>query len=260
MRKLLALSLAANVLFLALASWLALGGGTRMLMRTFLAGHQARLVSAFEAFPLAPDDVVFLGDSITEGGPWEELFPDLRVRNRGIGGDTSDGVLRRLDQVTRAQPAKLFLMIGTNDLFRGDSEDEIVANIAEILATLKQETPDTEVYLQSVLPRAPSYRAEIEALNARLAELALEHGAAWIDLYPAFLEPETGGIRPELSNDELHLLGPGYALWREQIEVQVRAGAPLPPELGEPETLEPGPEEPEIEEPLEGDGVDVEES
>jgi lysophospholipase L1-like esterase len=260
----LALSLAVNVLFLALAGWLALGGGTRMLMRTFLAGHQARLVSAFEAFPLAPDDVVFLGDSITEGGPWEELFPDLRVRNRGIGGDTSEGVLRRLDQVTRAQPAKVFLMIGTNDLYRGDSEDEIVANIAEILATLKQETPDTEVYLQSVLPRASRYRAGIEALNARLAELALEHGAAWIDLYPAFLEPETGGIRPELSNDELHLLGPGYALWREQIEVQVRSGAPLPPELGEPVGepggAEPGSEEPEIEEPLEGDGVDVEES
>jgi lysophospholipase L1-like esterase len=256
----LALSLALNVLFLALAGWLALGGGTRSLMRSFLAGHQARLISAFEAFPLVPDDVVFLGDSITEGGPWEELFPDLRVRNRGIGGDTSEGVLRRLDQVTRAQPAKVFLMIGTNDLFRGDSEDAIVANITEILATLKQETPDTEVYLQSVLPRAPSYRAEIEALNARLAELALERGAAWIDLYPAFLEPETGGIRPELSNDELHLLGPGYALWREQIEVQVRSGAPLPPELGEPETLEPGPEEPEIEEPLEDDGVDVEES
>jgi hypothetical protein len=56
-----------------------------------------------------------------------------------------------------------------------------------------------------------------------------------VDLYAAFLDPETGGIRAELSNDELHLLGPGYALWKEQIEVQVRAGAPqLEPEIEEP--------------------------
>jgi lysophospholipase L1-like esterase len=152
-------------------------------------------------------------------------------------------VLARLEQITRATPAKVFLLIGTNDLQRGASEAEIVADITEILDRLKQETPDTEVYLQSVLPRAPSYRAAVEALNARLAEVALERGSAWVDLYPAFLDPETGGIRAELSNDELHLLGPGYALWREQIEIPVRAGASqVEPEL-EPEIEEPLPDE-----------------
>ena len=255
MRKVLVVSLALNVLVLVALAWIGFGSGRLALMRSFLEGHQARLVSAFEAFPLAPDDIVFLGDSITEGGPWEEMFPDLRVRNRGIGGDTSDGVLARLEQVTRATPTKVFLLIGTNDLFRGASEDEIVANITEILDQLKQETPDTEVYVQSVLPRAPSYRAEIEALNSRLAEVALEHGSAWVDLYPAFLDPETGGIRAELSNDELHLLGPGYALWKEQVEVQVRTGAtPVEPPIEPAPELEPG-AEPEIDEPeLEGFG------
>jgi len=236
LRKLLIVSLVLNALVVAALAWFGIGPGRTALMRGFLEKHQSRLVSSFEAFPLVPDDIVFLGDSITEGGPWEELFPDLRVRNRGIGGDTSDGVLERLEQITRATPAKVFLLIGTNDLYRGDSDDEIVANITEILDRLKQETPDTEVYLQSVLPRAPSYRAAVEALNARLAEVALERGSAWVDLYPAFVDPETGGIRAELSNDELHLLGPGYALWREQIEIPVRAGAPqLEPEIEEPE-------------------------
>lgn len=243
MRKLLIVSLALNALVVAALAWFGVGPGRTALMRGFLEKHQSRLVSSFEAFPLVPDDIVFLGDSITEGGPWEELFPDLRVRNRGIGGDTSDGVLARLEQITRATPAKVFLLIGTNDLQRGASEAEIVADITEILDRLKQETPDTEVYLQSVLPRAPSYRAAVEALNARLAEVALERGSAWVDLYPAFLDPETGGIRAELSNDELHLLGPGYALWREQIEIPVRAGAPqVEPEL-EPEIEEPLPDE-----------------
>ena len=244
MRKLLIVSLALNALVVAALAWFGLGPGRTTLMGSFLEKHQSRLVSSFEAFPLVPDDIVFLGDSITEGGPWEELFPDLRVRNRGIGGDTSEGVLHRLEQISRATPAKVFLLIGTNDLFRGDAEDEIVANITEILDRLKQETPDTEVYLQSVLPRAPSYRAAVEALNARLSEVALEHGSAWVDLYTAFLDPETGGIRAELSNDELHLLGPGYALWKEQIAVQVRAGdvelePGLEPELDESESDEP---------------------
>lgn len=244
MRKLLIVSLALNALVVAALAWFGFGPGRTALMGSFLEKHQSRLVSSFEASPLVPDDIVFLGDSITEGGPWEELFPDLRVRNRGIGGDTSEGVLRRLEQISRATPAKVFLLIGTNDLFRGDAEDEIVGNITEILGRLKQETPDTEVYLQSVLPRAPSYRAAIEALNARLSEVALERGSAWVDLYTAFLDLETGGIRAELSNDELHLLGPGYALWKEQIATQVRAGDPelepgLEPELDEPESDEP---------------------
>jgi lysophospholipase L1-like esterase len=243
-KKLLALSLALNVLVAGGLAYFGLGPGRSVLMRGFLEDHQARLVSSFEAFPLVPDDIVFLGDSITEGGPWEELFPDLRVRNRGIGGDTSDGVLRRLEQVTRAEPDKLFLLIGTNDLYRGDSEDELVANIIEILDRLKQETPDTEVYLQSVLPRAADYRERIEALNARLAEVALEHGSEWIDLYPHFVDPETGAIRAELSNDELHLLGPGYALWRDQIEIAVRRGDDEPEPEVEPELEEPALEQP----------------
>jgi lysophospholipase L1-like esterase len=257
LRKLLILSLVLNALVLAALAWFGFGPGRTMLMRSFLQKHQARLVSAFEAFALVPDDIVFLGDSITEGGPWEELFPDLRVRNRGIGGDTSEGVLSRLEQITRATPAKVFLLIGTNDLFRGDSEDEIVANITEILDRLKQASPDTEVYLQSVLPRAPSYRAAIEALNARLSEVALEHGSAWIDLYPAFFDPETGGVRAELSNDELHLLGPGYALWKDQIEIQVRAGATeLQPELEPEGELDEG--EPEADQPEAGAALDEE--
>jgi lysophospholipase L1-like esterase len=256
LRKVLIVSLALNLLVVAALAWFGFGPGRLALMGGFLEKHQARLISAFEALPLVPDDIVFLGDSITEGGPWEELFQDLRVRNRGVGGDTSDGVLARLEQVTRATPTKVFLLIGTNDLFRGAAEDEIVSNITDILDRLKQQTPDTEVYLQSVLPRASSYRADIEALNLRLSEVALEHGSAWVDLYPAFLDPETGGIRAELSNDELHLLGPGYALWKEQIEVQVRTGAtPVEPPI-ESEPVEP--EEPgaPIEEPALESGLE----
>jgi lysophospholipase L1-like esterase len=231
-RKLLVVSLALNALVVVAVAWFGFGPGRTAIFRSFLEGHQTRLVSSFEALPIAPDDVVFLGDSITEGGAWEELFPGIRVRNRGIGGDTADGLLRRLEQVTEGQPAKLFLMIGTNDLFRGDSEAEIVADIEEILEQVRDESPDTELYVQSVLPRAAAYRERVEGLNARLAEVAGEIGVGWVDLYPVFLDSESGAIRAELSNDALHLLGPGYILWRDQIESLVRKGAE--PTLGLP--------------------------
>src|SRR5207244_10058498 len=57
-------------------------------------------------------DVVMLGDSITEGMDWRELFPDVRILNRGIAGDTSAGVLNRLDEVIARHPKMVFLMIG----------------------------------------------------------------------------------------------------------------------------------------------------
>jgi hypothetical protein len=222
MRKLITIvSLALNALVVAAAVWVLAGPGLRTFLRSFIEPAQARRISAFETFPIVPGDIVFLGDSITEGGAWDEMFVGRPVRNRGIGGDTSAGVLARTDAIARGKPAKVFLMIGTNDLFVGASPEEIAANVAAILARIARESAGTQLYLQSVLPRAASYRAELEMLNARLEAVAGEQNATWIDLYPTFLDPSTGAIRSTLSNDELHLLGPGYALWRQAIAEHV---------------------------------------
>jgi len=214
-------SLALNALVIAAVAWVLAGPGRRALLRSFIEPAQARRISTFETFPVAPGDIVFLGDSITEGGAWDEMFAGRPVRNRGIGGDTSAGVLARTDAIARAKPARVFVLIGTNDLFVGAPRDEIAANVGEILARIASESAGTKLFVQSVLPRAASYRAEVEALNARLEVVARERGATWIDLYPTFLDPATGAIRSSLSNDELHLLGPGYALWRQAIAEHV---------------------------------------
>jgi lysophospholipase L1-like esterase len=222
MRKFLTFaSFALNALVLAAVVWVLAGPGLRMLLRSFIEPAQARRISSFETFPVAPGDIVFLGDSITEGGAWDEMFAGAPVRNRGIGGDTSAGVLARTGAIARAKPAKVFLLIGTNDLFVGAAAGEIAANVREILARIADESASTQLYVQSVLPRAASYRDEVEALNAQLEAVAREQGATWIDLYPAFLDPATGAIQTALSNDELHLLGPGYALWRQAIAEHV---------------------------------------
>jgi len=222
-RALISLSLLLNLLVLGIIVWFFWGGGLMRVAWRFIGPAQERWVSQFEVLPVAPGSVVFLGDSITEGGKWHELFPDEPVHNRGIGGDVTTGVLERLHQVTQGRPAKVFLMIGTNDLAFGRSEDEIIANMGTITARIRAESPGTQVYLQSVLPRDEDNRERIESLNDRLRTTASEQGATFVDLYPLFLD-EDGSIRDELANDELHLMGAGYEIWRDAIAELVREG------------------------------------
>jgi len=100
---------------------------------------------------------LFLGDSITDGGEWCELFGDARLKNRGISGDVTWGVLDRLSEVTAGKPVKIFLMIGVNDLARGKTVEEIIANYETIVERIRRETPQTQLYIQSVLPVNPVF-------------------------------------------------------------------------------------------------------
>jgi len=210
------LSLALNLLAViaALAIWL---NSSNQLLG-FLENNRARKVSFFEIFPVNSRDVVFLGDSITQGGEWAELFPNRTVKNRGIGGDTTSGVLERLHQITNGQPSALYIKIGTNDLTHGpDQRDTSYQQYKEIIVRVQKESPSTRIYLQSLLPRAADYRAQIESFNSEIERLAIEMGVTYIELYTHFLAPD-GSIADALSNDELHLNGQGYLLWQSLLE------------------------------------------
>ena len=89
-------------------------------------------VSHFKTLPKTTNDIVFVGNSISDGGEWSELFADIRIKNRGISGDISAGVLNRIDEIADRKPKKVFVMIGTNDLSRNTSTDSIFKNITKI--------------------------------------------------------------------------------------------------------------------------------
>jgi lysophospholipase L1-like esterase len=214
-------SLGANAV-VALSALALVAIGPHRLALWVLRPARERLVSFFAANPVAAGDVVLLGDSLTDGARWNELLPGVAVRNRGVPADTTADVLARLDQVTAGRPARVLLMIGTNDLGQGASVADTAARYREILTRLERESATTRVYVQSVLPRGESYREDVESLNREIQEAAREHGAVWIDLYPDFLAAD-GSIRDDLSNDELHLLGPGYTLWRDRIAAHLDA-------------------------------------
>ncbi len=188
----------------------------------FNAMQQERLRSFYETFLVEPGDIVFLGDSITEGGAWEEMFPGVPTKNRGIGGDTSQGVLHRLDTVTVGRPAKVFLEIGTNDLSAFVSAEDIAANVGQIIDTIHADSPGTKVYVQSVLPRDGFLTDDVQQLNQMLGPIVSAHGARWIDIFSLFVGPQGDSIRDDYANDRLHLMGPAYVVWRDALDPYVR--------------------------------------
>lgn len=186
---------------------------------------------AYDPRPIEPGSVVFLGDSITAGAPWNRLFPTTSLRNRGVNADESAGVRARVSAIAAARPGKIFLLIGTNDLNRGYAIEAIAHQVAATLATIQKRSPWTRVYLQSVLPREGVAPARILALNRALRDVAGRGGADWIDLYPAFLDTAGRSIRPDLTSDGLHLSREGYRVWRDAI-AQAVEDPPSPSAIG----------------------------
>lgn len=180
----------------------------------------------FEKLPNSENEIIFLGNSISDGCNWSELFDDGRIKNRGISGDVTDGVLDRLTEVTESNPSAIFIMIGVNDLSRGRSVDYIVSNYEQILKKIISDSKETKIYVQSVLPVNDEFlkfknhvnkTKRILSLNKKLKKLSAQYGAYYIDLFPLFAM-DNKKLNPKYSNDGLHLTGEGYLLWKSVVE------------------------------------------
>jgi lysophospholipase L1-like esterase len=183
-------------------------------------GQEMRRTQFAELVPL-PGAVVMLGDSITEGGIWDEWFPERAVVNRGIGGETAEQVLARIDSAINA-PTAVFLLIGTNDLVLRYAPQEIAANVSAILRRIHEVAPDAARYVQSIMPRGPRWRDSITITNSKLAVLAQQEGAEFLNLWPAMAD-HSGSLRTGFTLDGLHLTGMGYRAWCEVLEPHISA-------------------------------------
>ncbi len=181
--------------------------------------------SLFEVLPVDSTDIIMLGNSLTNGGEWHELFNMPNVKNRGISSDIVEGVRLRLDPVIKGQPKKVFLLIGVNDISHALESDSIAGAIIAVADSIVKGSPKTQLYVQSCLPFNLSfgyYKAlkdrehQVPEINAILREAAANHGYTFIDLYSSFVGDD-GLLRPELTNDGLHLIAPGYLLWRDLL-------------------------------------------
>lgn len=160
---------------------------------------------------------VMIGDSITDGGLWNELLNNDLIQNRGIAGDTTDGILDRLDGVNK-NLKQAFIMIGINDFFQEKSVDYVFSNYLKIIENLQQK--GIKVYIQSTLfvgeSKPSKYNQKVEALNEKLKNYAKENSLIFIDLNTILASNKT--LKNEYSSDDLHLNGKAYKLWTETIK------------------------------------------
>ena len=192
--------------------------------------YYARRATLFDELPIGKKDIVMLGNSLTDGCEFNELLGNKHIKNRGIVGDIVQGLIDRIDPIIKGQPKKLFIMSGVNDISHGVSADSIARVTERLIVMVKQGSPRTKIYLQSLLPFNNDVRewkllvgrdhVVVEA-NALLEQVARRQGVTWINLYPLFAD-EQGRLRAELTNDGLHLMGKGYLIWRDAIKPYVR--------------------------------------
>lgn len=180
--------------------------------------------SLFELLPTSSSDIIFLGNSITDGCEWAELLGNSHVKNRGISGDEVMGVYDRLTPMLKGKPAKIFLMIGINDISHDLSADSIVGMIKQVVLKIKKDSPTTKLYIQSVLPVNDEFTrfvkvhhktAVIVELNKGLKSLANEVHCPYIDVYSHLIAPGTQVLDKQYTNDGLHLLGKAYLQWKK---------------------------------------------
>lgn len=192
--------------------------------------HWTNRVNGFRMQNEPFQNVVLLGDSITEGFDVGKYFPGRRVLNRGIGADVigndlpetdNRGVLKRLNEsVYHCSPTDVFLLIGVNDLGSGRTPEVMEKGYRDILAQIKKETPRVRVHVQSVLPTRDKYakhNANVVDFNGRIKKLAEEFGYDYIDLHALMID-DKGELKADFTNDGLHLNEAAYKIWLAEVE------------------------------------------
>lgn len=196
---------------------------------SYANGYYVKRVNYFQSLPVQKRPIVFLGNSITEVGQWQDVTGVKNVINRGISGDNSFGVFYRLDDILVQQPRKIFLAIGVNDIKRGTPVEVIARNYERIIRKVQKEQPKTQLYLQSVLPVTESVLADIYnnirnnrimALNTLMKDLCLKYKVQYVDLYNDVFKDEKGQLFRALTTDGLHLQPEAYVLWANYLKKQ----------------------------------------
>lgn len=192
----------------------------------YVTTYYQQKVSLFKLLPTSKKDIVFLGNSITDIGEWCEIWQNQHVKNRGISSDITFGVLARLDDIVKGKPAKLFIMIGINDIARNIPDSVILSNYKKMIATVKTQSPNTQLYMQSILPTNNEFTQfknhqnkteHILYINQQLEKICSEQQITFVNLYPHFTD-ENGKLSKVFTNDGLHLTGAGYMQWKKILQ------------------------------------------
>lgn len=185
-----------------------------------------------------PCDIVFIGDSITQGwegagkNVWQKYYGSRKCLNFGVGGDRTEHVLWRFEngQLDGIKPKAAVLMIGTNNSNNNKdgteqySAGEILEGVQQIVKQLRQRLPDTKLLVLGIFPRAQTFstqRGKILQINQALANLADGQMIHYLDFGSQLIEAD-GSISKTKMPDYLHLSEAGYEIWAAAIEPKLQ--------------------------------------
>jgi len=209
MKRILAASLALNILFLAMAG--------AYLFRRIRIGKKlvAQRVSSYDSrnellasYPIQKGDVVFAGDSHVQFNEWVEMLGHPNILNRGIGGESTEQLSRRMGSIALKHPEKIIIIAGSNDLMSGVKTHETLRNYERMLSVIRKESPGTEVYVCAIFPTIWEPAREISELNDGIRRLTRKYGYTFLDTFTPLLSKDT--INPALTWDGIHLNAKGY--------------------------------------------------
>ncbi|MFA0057151.1 SGNH/GDSL hydrolase family protein [Vibrio echinoideorum] len=167
-------------------------------------------------------DLVVFGDSITEWAPWADIFRDVSMVNRGLAGDTTTGMLRRIDTTLNVKPKLVCFMAGINDLAQGYSVDHIYQNYVEMLTTWRAQ--GITVLVQSTLHvgnKLQGLNPQVSELNKRLQAYCEQHDIEFLDVNRVLAPNQL--LSNEYSCDDLHLNAKAYQVWAEVLQPKIEA-------------------------------------
>ncbi|CAK2034825.1 hypothetical protein VCRA2110O173_450002 [Vibrio crassostreae] len=162
-------------------------------------------------------DLVMFGDSITEWAPWADIFRDISMVNRGFAGDTTTGMMRRIDTTLNVKPKLVCFMAGINDLAQGYDVEHIYQNYVDMLKVWQEN--DIRILVQSTLyvgSKLQSLNPSVEQFNRKISEYCTQQGIAFLDVN-SVLSPNKL-LSNEHSCDDLHLNAKAYQAWAEVLK------------------------------------------
>jgi lysophospholipase L1-like esterase len=171
--------------------------------------------------------IVLIGDSITEGFNVRLLLKERNILNYGVSGDSTVECLERIsDQWFERSPESIYICIGTNDLVRDRTDQEILENIRTIVDRVRRAVPVSAVMLTSLFPtreNPPRPNERIRGFNEGLKRLSTELRTGYFDVHHHFAD-ERGDLKKEFTEDGLHLTEAAYRRWAEILLAEMEPG------------------------------------
>ena len=161
-------------------------------------------------------EVAFIGDSLTDGYDVERFYPEYKVENRGIGGETTYGLLARMDvSVYDLKPRVIVMLIGANNM------KTMLDDYEQLIFDIEKNLPETKLIICSLTSMGKEWGKNNQLAaynNVIIKALALKHSCIFVDLYTPLLNIETGEIFEHYTTDGGHLTEAGYIVLTENIK------------------------------------------